>query len=95
MEANQDAEEETSDKFAFKSRKCPPQNKGMEKFEDKLLGMVKSIRFRKVDDEFQKTLENDIKMVNNSSKTFLPADKTANMYKLDKDYHTVNYCLRV
>ena len=38
-----------------------------------------------MDDEFQKTLENDIKMVNNSS--FMPSDKTANMYKPDKDHY--------
>ena len=41
MEADQDAEEEISDKFPFKSRNCPPQNQNIEKFEDKLLGIVK------------------------------------------------------
>ena len=83
-EEEQNEKEEPSNKFGFKSRKCPPQNQDMEKFEDNLLGMIKNIKFRIVNDEFQRTLRKDIRIVNNSPKAFISTDKTANMYELDK-----------
>ena len=83
-EEEQNEKEEPSNKFGFKSRKCLPQNQDMEKFEDDLLGMIKNIKFRIVNDEFQRTLRKDIRTINNSPKAFISADKTANMYELDK-----------
>ena len=55
----------------------------MEKFEDELLDMVRNIKFRKVRDDFQDKLKDDIKQINNSSKAIF-ADKTTNLYELDK-----------
>ena len=46
--------------------------------------MVKEIKFRKVKNDFQKKLFNDIKMISTSEKTVTPADKTSNMYRLEK-----------
>ena len=66
------------------SRKCPPQIEDMEKFEDDLLEMVKNIKFQKVHDEFQDSLREDIKRINNSAKALIFADKTTNLYKLEK-----------
>ena len=56
----------------------------MEKFEDDLLEMVKNIKFRKVHDEFQDSLREDIKRINNSTKALIFADKTTNLYELEK-----------
>ena len=39
--------ENNNNKYGFKSRNCPPQNKDMEKFEDDVLLMIKNIEFRK------------------------------------------------
>ena len=83
-EEEQNEKEEPSNKFGFKSGKCPPQNQDMEKFEEDLLGMIKNIKFRKANDEFQRTLRKDIRTINNSPKAFISADKTANMHELDK-----------
>ena len=58
--------------------------KDMEKFEDDLLEMVKNIKFRKVHDEFQDSLRDDIKRINNSTKALIFADKTTNLYELEK-----------
>ena len=78
----------TDRKFGFKSRKCPPQNENMVKFESDLLDMIKNIEFRNTRDQFQRQLKDDIKKINSSTKAFIPADKTTNLYKLDKDeYH--------
>ena len=77
----------TQQKFGFKSRKCPPQIKDMESFESELVEMTQNIKFRKTKDTFQRTLNQDIKSVRSSNKAFFPADKTRNMYEIDKDTH--------
>ena len=73
----------TEDKFGFKSRKCPPQNDEMDKFEADLMDIVKNIKFRNATDNFLRSLK-DINKIVISTKAFLPADKTTNFYKLDK-----------
>ena len=56
----------------------------MEKFEDELSDMVRNIKFRRVRNDFQDKLKDDIKQINNSSKALIFADKTTNLYELDK-----------
>ena len=41
-----------NDNFGFKSRKCPPQNSELDKFEADLFDMVHNIKFRKVNNKF-------------------------------------------
>lgn len=48
-------------------------------FEDDLVRLVKKIKFRKVKNQFQNKLKDDIKKVHSSNKTLTPADKTSNM----------------
>ena len=79
-----DKEHVTEDKFGFKSRKCPPQNDEMDKFEADLMDMVKNFKFRNATDNFLRSLKDDINKITNSTKAFIPADKTTNFYKLDK-----------
>lgn len=76
-----------NNKFGFKSRKCPPQNEEMIKFEADLLHMVKNVQFRNVNEQFQNKLNEDTSNINKSTKSFIPADKTTNFYKLDKTQH--------
>jgi len=76
--------DDSNNKFGFKSRKCPPQNEDLDKFEEDLLEMVKNIKFRETYDEFQNQLNKDINRINSSTKAFIPADKTTNLYELDK-----------
>ena len=42
-----------NDNFGFKSRKCPPQNSELDKFEADLLDMVHNIKFRNVNNKSQ------------------------------------------
>ena len=79
-----------NDNFGFKSRKCPPQNSELYKFEADLLDMVHNIKFRKVNKKFQNKLNEDISKMKKSTKAFIPADKTSNFYKLDKTQHDKN-----
>ena len=43
--------------------------------------MVKSIKFRKINNEFQTKLSTDIKKIKNSKKVFINADKSCNSYE--------------
>ena len=73
--------------FGFKSRKCPPQNEELNQFEADIYDMIKNIEFKQVQDDFQDQLQRDIKRINNSTKAFIPADKTTNYYEVDKATH--------
>ena len=67
-----------NDHFGFKSRKCPPQNNDLDKFVADLLDMVHNIKFRNLNNKFQKKLNEDINKIKKSTKAFIPADKTSN-----------------
>ena len=58
------------DNFGFKSRKCPPQNSELDKFEGDILDMVHNIKFRKVNNKFQNKLNEDISKIKKSTKAF-------------------------
>ena len=77
----------TDDKYGFKSRKCHPQHEDLDRFEADLVDMVNNIQFRKTQDEFQTQLNKDIQRIKSSTKAFIPADKTTNLYELDKTQH--------
>ena len=47
--------------------------------------LVKNLRFRTVDNKFQRTLAKDLKDIKSSKKTLTAADKTSNMYRLSKE----------
>ena len=49
--------------------------------------MIKNIEFRQVRDDFQDQLQHDIRKINNSTKAFIPANKTTNFYEVDKTTH--------
>ena len=50
-----------------------------------ILLMVKNIKFCKVRNNFQMKLHEDLKEVRSSKKTLTFADKTSNMYQLEKE----------
>ena len=55
-----------------------------------LVRIVEELKFRKVKNNFQKMLREDMKQVQTSKKTLTPADKTSNMYRLNKnDYQNL------
>ena len=56
-------------------------------FEKDLVALVKNVKFRKVKNQLQKKLQQDIKMIRTYDKTVTFADKTSNMYRLSKDQY--------
>ena len=55
--------------FGLNSTKCPPQVKELLPFEKHLIKLVKNLKFRKVDNKFQRMLAKDVKGIRSSKKT--------------------------
>ena len=52
---------------------------------------MNNIKFQTVRNQLQRTLKSDMKLIQQSSKTLTPADKTSNMYRITKeDYNKMH-----
>ena len=71
--------------YGFRSRKCPPVVAQLTQFEEDLMNMIRNIEFRQVDNELQRKMREDIKMIKQSGKVIVPADKSTNLYKIEKN----------
>ena len=69
------------------SRKCPPQVEELMPFEEDMLRLVESIKFRRVSDSFQDTLKKDIDELRKSAEVIVRADKTKNLYKVPAEQY--------
>ena len=47
--------------------------------------MIKNVEFRNTNNTFQEKLRNDIKELSQENKVFVSADKSTNIYKMDKE----------
>ena len=77
----------TKETYGFNSEHAPPADKELTAFENDLYDMVHSIKFKKVQNSFQKQLSKDVKEINSSTNVYIPADKTTNIYKVSKQYY--------
>ena len=82
-----DSQNKSKNTFGLKSDKTPPQMKSLDAFEKDLYKVAEKIKFRKINCQFQDKLNSDIKDIKSSKKTYTPADKTSNFYKLDKEQY--------
>ena len=72
----------------IKSRKCPPpSDSDLVKFEKDLLKMLDKLEFKRINDPFQRKIQEDINFIKNSDKIFVPADKTCNYYEMTKEQY--------
>ena len=69
----------------LKSQKTPSLINEFAAFENDLTELVENIKFRTVHNQLQRTLKSDIKLIQQSSKTLTPADKTPGMHRLTKE----------
>ena len=82
---NPDENSEQIETFGFKSKFLPKLEEELKTFENDMFNLVKQVRFRKVNNKFQKMIKNDVKMIRNSKKIIVAADKTTNYYKIQLD----------
>ena len=74
-----DNDDNNRETYGFKS-KCPPAVPELSQFENDLMYLVKNLEFRKVNNQFQNKLNNDINEIKTSDKVFVAADKSRHIY---------------
>lgn len=84
MKYNEEENTNTKNTFGFKTTKTAPQTKELKGFEDDLIAMTANVKFNNNTNTFQKQLNHDVKKINNSTALLVPADKTNNIYEVDK-----------
>lgn len=73
--------------FGFKSTRCPQPVNELAAFEADLISMIKNLEFRSFKNTFQQKLKDDVKYIKESDNLLVLADKSTNIYKVDKsDY---------
>ena len=82
---NPDITPNSKETFGLNTSLAPPPIKDLKPFLDGLCDIAKNLKFRKVNNKFLNTLKDDLKEINNEDKVFLAADKTRNMYKVEKE----------
>ena len=70
--------------FGFKTVKCPSSVKELVPFENDMMEMIKNLEFKRVHSEFQSILNNDIREIHRSNNLFISADKSRNIYRINK-----------
>ena len=80
---------ESTDKltYGFKTRYFPAVVDELTSFENDLMIMIKNIQFKSIKNDFQNKLKEDINEIKNSNKIFVPADKSRNIYKMEKEQY--------
>ena len=80
--------------FGFKSTKFPPRilsdlsdTKKLSEFESELALKINNIEYRNISNGIQKKVNNDINEIKTCNKILVSADKSGNLYKLDKDQY--------
>ena len=72
------------DQFGFKGVKRPSSVKELVPFKNDMMEMIKNLEFQIVHNEFQSILNNDIKEMHRSNNSFISADKSRNIYRINK-----------
>lgn len=74
------------DTYGFKSRLVPPPINELKEFENRLINLVKNIKFnRKANCQFQQALNTDVNKIKKGEHMLVKADKTTNFYKMKPD----------
>ena len=71
-----------TERFAFKSKNCPPQCKELQNFEKDLYNIITCIKYRKSEDCFQTKMKEDTSKIKASSNVLVSADKTTIIYQV-------------
>ena len=83
---NQDQKRRSTEpsKRIFPTRRSAPQDKRLVEFENALYKIINNIKFKNYNSKFQTEMKNDLNKIELSNKLFVFADKSNNLYKVDK-----------
>ena len=79
-----DSTSNKNETYGFNCLKCPSATEDMAQFENDLLFLIKYLEFKKVHNDFQMRLLDDIKEIKASNKMFVLADKSRHFTKWKK-----------
>ena len=68
--------------YGFKSQKSPPTDQNLRRFEEGLFEIIRTLKFKKIKNDFQDRLRRDIRRIQTSKKVFVGADKSKNIYEV-------------
>ena len=77
-------EKEGREKYGFRTTKHPTHTKEMDKFEAEMIGMVKEIKFRKMRNNIQQKMYENMRRFKESESIFVKSDKSGNLYEIEK-----------
>ena len=80
---NPDTTTTSKENYGFKSTKNPPPIEELKDFEDDMLKMIQTVKFKQVNNPFLNKLKEDAELIRNEPKLLIAADKTTNFYKLE------------
>ena len=80
-------QQENFNTYGFKSRKHPSHITLLDEFEKYLYDIVPSLKYRKINKDFQKNLKKDIPEIISSKNMFIFGDKTNNLYQMKPEDH--------
>ena len=70
--------------MSLKLGSTPPHIKEMDKFVAEMIGMVKEIKFRKMRNNIQQKMYEDMRRIKESYSMFVKSDKSDNLYEIEK-----------
>ena len=80
---NPDTTSSSKETYGFKSTKNPPPIEELKDFENDMLKMIQSVKFKQVNNSFLDKLKEHSDRIKNGPKPLIAADKTTNFYKLE------------
>ena len=85
-----DSNSNKNETYSLESLKCPPAVEEMAQPENDLLLLIKNLEFKKVRNDFQIRLRDDIKEIKASNKIFVSADKRHQFCSKKNSRKTIN-----
>ena len=80
-------EEPHKETYGFKSKYHSSQSKYLEAFEEDLLGITSTLKFRLIHNDFQQKMKEGIAQIKSSPDILIFADKTNHLYKTSPQEH--------
>ena len=78
---------QSKENYGLKSAKSPESIPELKNFENDLIKMAQNIEFRQFENDLQKNLKNVCEEIQREPKLIIPADKTSNFYKIEKEQY--------
>ena len=87
FEENKDKKHIVKETYGFKTEKSAPPHKELAKFESDIINLIHNLEYKTNKNQFQNKLSKDVKEIQKCKNILLSADKTNNLYEVEKDVY--------